>query len=230
LAHRGLHGAEVPENSRAAFAAAADAGYGIELDVRLTLDGMPVVLHDAQLARATGVGGRVADLVYEDLARRRLVGSGEPVPTLPQVLGLVRGRVPVMVEIKSLRLTPGRVEPVVASVLDAYDGPVCVASFNPRTLGWFQQHRPSVMRVLTAGPLAGFPLPASLRRRLANLRDVSLLRPAAVSYELAGLPSAATDRWRGTGRPLLTWTVTGPESLARASALADNVIFEHVRP
>lgn len=191
---------------------------------------MPVVLHDEQLARATGVSGRVSDLLFEDLTRRRLVGTGEAVPTLPQVLGLVRGRVPVMVEVKSLRLRPGRIEPVVASVLDAYPGPVCVASFNPRTLAWFQQHRPSVARVLTAGPLAGFPLPASLRRRLANLRDVTLLRPAAVSYELAGLPSAATDRWRASGRPLVTWTVAGPDDLARAQALADNVIFEHVRP
>jgi glycerophosphoryl diester phosphodiesterase len=191
---------------------------------------MPVVLHDAQLARATGVSGRVSDLLYEDLTKRRLVGNGETVPTLPQVLGLVRGRVPVMVEIKSLRLRPGRIEPVVASVLDAYPGPVCVASFNPRTLAWFQQHRPEVARVMTAGPLAGFPLPVSLRRRLANLRDVTLLRPAAVSYELAGLPSAATDRWRNSGRPLLTWTVAGHDDLQRAQSLADNVIFEHVRP
>ncbi len=207
-----------------------EAGYGIELDVRLTLDGMPVVLHDAQLARVTGVGGRVADLRFEDLARRRLVGTGETVPTLPQVLGLVRGRVPVMVEVKSLRLTPGRIEPVVASVLDAYDGPVCVASFNPRTIGWFQQHRPQIPRVLTAGPLHGFPLPASLRRRLANLRDVTLLQPAAVSYELVGLPTAATDRWRASGRPLVAWTVASPADLARAREHADNVIFERVRP
>lgn len=191
---------------------------------------MPVVLHDAQLNRATGVSGRVSDLLYEDLARRRLVGNGETVPTLPQVLGLVRGRVPVMVEIKSLRLTPGRIEPVVASVLDAYAGPVCVASFNPRTVGWFQQHRAAVARVLTAGTLSGFPVPAGLRRRLANLRDVTLLQPAAVSYELDGLPTAATDRWRASGRPLLTWTVASPDDLARARTLADNVIFERVRP
>jgi glycerophosphoryl diester phosphodiesterase len=220
----------VPENSRAAFAAAADAGYGIELDVRLTLDGMPVVLHDAQLARATGVGGRVADLPYEHLARRRLLGTDEPVPTLPQVLGLVAGRVPIMVEVKSLRMGAGRIEPVVASVLDAYDGPVCVASFNPRTLAWFHRHQRVVPRVLTAGPMHGFPLPSGLRRRLADLRDADALAPAAVSYELAGLPSAATERWREAGGTLITWTVTRSEQLERAQRLADNVIFEAVRP
>lgn len=220
----------MPENSRSAVAAAAGAGYGIEVDVRLTRDGIPVVHHDAQLTRTTGRGGRVAELRYEELARRRLVGTDEAVPTLAQVLHVVAGRAPVMVEIKSLRVAPGRIAGRVAEVLDGYAGPVCVASFNPRALGWFRRRRPEVARVLTAGSLQGVPMPTLLRRRLSRLTDLALLQPAAVSYELAGLPSPVTDRWRATGGTLVTWTVRDAEDLARASALADNVIFEGVRP
>jgi glycerophosphoryl diester phosphodiesterase len=230
LAHRGLHGEGVPENSRSAFAAAAEAGYGVELDVRLTVDGMPVVVHDPDLRRATGTDLRVGEITASRLAEFSLRGTDEPVPTLPQALGAVRGRTPVMVEIKSLRMAPGRIEPVVAAVLDAYEGPVCVATFNPRTLLWFRHHRPSVPRVLTAGPLHGWPLPASLRRRLSDLRDAAAVTPAAVSYELAGLPSQVTDAWRSAGGALVTWTVRNERQLQRARALADNVIFEHVRP
>lgn len=220
----------MPENSRSAFAAAIEEGYGIELDVRLTSDGVPVVLHDAQLARATGQGGRVADMRYEELARRRLRGSDERVPTLDDVLDLVAGRVPVMVEVKSLHPAPGRIASSVARVLDDYTGPVCLASFNPRALGWFRRNRPAVPRVLIAGSLRGLPLPAVLRRRLSRLKDLALLQPAAVSYELDGLPSPVTDRWRQSGGALVTWTVRDVPGLERARTVADNVIFERVRP
>ena len=219
----------MPENSRAAFAAAVVAGYGIELDVRLTLDRVPIVLHDAHLARVTGQGGRVADLRYADLARRRLRGSEEHVPTLDEVLRLVAGRVPVMVEIKSY-LSASRISPAVAEVLDVHRGEVCVASFNPGALGWFRRHRPQVPRVLTASSLQGLPMPRVLRRRLARLRHLAWLQPAAVSYELAGLPSPVTDRWRQLGGVLVAWTVRDATGLARARDLADNVIFERVRP
>jgi glycerophosphoryl diester phosphodiesterase len=202
----------------------------VELDVRLTLDGMPVVLHDPDLRRTTGTDAKVGDLSASHLAGLRMRGTDEPVPTLPQALGAMRGRAPVMVEIKSMRMAAGRIEPVVAAVLDAYEGPVCVASFNPRTLQWFRRHRPSVPRVLTAGPLTGWPLPPAVRRRLSDLRDAAAVTPAAVSYELAGLPSPVTDAWRGAGGALVTWTVRNERQLERARRLADNVIFEHVRP
>jgi glycerophosphoryl diester phosphodiesterase len=220
----------VPENSPSAFAAATEAGYGIELDVRLTRDRVPVVLHDASLERTTGQPGRVSELTHDELSRRHLGDSDEVVPSLEQVLRLVGGRVPVMVEIKSMQVTPGRISELVADVLEGYGGPVCVASFNPRVLGWFRRRRPEVPRVLTAGSLRGVPMPSLLRRRLSRLKDLALLQPAAVSYELDGLPSPVTDGWRATGGALVTWTVQDDEALARAASLADNVIFERVRP
>jgi hypothetical protein len=87
-----------------------------------------------------------------------------------------------------------------------------------------------VVRVLTAGPLDDTELPGVLRRRLAAIKDLPSVVPAAVSYDLAGLPNAATDAWRARGGVLVTWTARDEVHLARARELADNVIFERVRP
>lgn len=234
LAHRGLHGGDVPENSLAAFAAAASAGYGVELDVMLAADGTPVVVHDVDLSRVTGQSVRVGDLDVAALHALPLLDAAgaattETVPTLTAALEAV-GERPVMVEIKSRRLRAGRLEEQVAAALDAHPGPACVASFNPTTVRWFRRHRPDVIRVLTATADADPRLPAAVRRRLAELRDAATLEPHAVSYDLAGLPNAATTAWRAMGRPLITWTVRTEADLAKAEVEADNLIFENVRP
>lgn len=230
LAHRGLHGDGVPENSLPAFAAARDAGYGVELDVWVTRDRVPVVAHDPSLAAITGEGRRIADLTLAEVRARPLLGSDERVPTLTAALDVL-GTTPTMVEVKSRRLTAGRAEADVAAALDVHRGPLCVASFNPATVRWFRRHRPDVTRVLTSGPPAGFaPLPAPVRTRLAELRDLPGVAPAAVSYDHHGLPSAATDRWRERGGLLVTWTVADAATLDRVRDQADNVIFEHLRP
>jgi hypothetical protein len=151
------------------------------------------------------------------------------VPTLRDALRALRA-VPVMVELKQARPRPGKLERAVAGVLDDHDGPWCVASFNPASLRWFRRERPGAVRVLTASPLLDGKLSALLLRRLAELRDLPSVVPHAVSYDLDALPTAATDRWREHGGLLVTWTAVGAAGLARARQLADNVIFEHVRP
>jgi glycerophosphoryl diester phosphodiesterase len=229
LAHRGLHGDGVPENSLPAFAAAAEAGYGVELDVMLTGDGEAVVVHDPTLERVTGRDVEVGRLDLASLQRLRLTGTDERIPTLAEALDVL-GDAPTMVEIKQPRLRVGRLETTVAGIVADHPGPLCVAGFNPGTLRWFRQQLPDTPRVLTAGPLTDTKLPGPLKRRLAALRDLPTVAPQAVSYELAGLPNPAATRWREEGGVLGTWTVTDEASLARARELADNVIFEHVRP
>jgi glycerophosphoryl diester phosphodiesterase len=227
LAHRGLHGDGRPENSLAAFAAAREAGYGVELDVHLTRDGVPVVVHDRDLARLTGRPGRVARSTAAEVTGRSLAGTAERIPTLAQALDVL-GDTPTMVECKTLGARAGRLERAVAEVLADHRGPTCVAGFNPATGRWFRRHRPAVTRVLTAGQALALPSP--VRRRLAALADLASVAPHAVSYDLRGLPSPATERWRAAGGTLVTWTVDSPDDLDRAGDLADNLIFEHVRP
>ncbi|MFA9432688.1 glycerophosphodiester phosphodiesterase family protein [Egicoccus sp. AB-alg2] len=234
LAHRGLHGDGVPENSLAAFRAAAAAGYGVELDVMLARDGTPVVVHDPVLTRLTGAARRVGELDLAQLRELRLraadgTATDEVVPTLAEALEALDGA-PAMVEVKSSRLRAGRLERAVAEVLDDHDGPACVASFNPATVRWFRRNRPDAVRVLTATAQLDPRLPALVQRRLSELKDVVAVAPHAISYDLQGLPNTATDAWRATGGVLVTWTVASTDDLAKGREVADNVIFEGVRP
>ncbi len=229
LAHRGLHHPGTPENTLAAFRAAAEAGYGVELDVMLSRDRVPVISHDASLARTTDRADKVPSLTVAELTTVRVGGTDEHVPTLASALSIL-AEVPVMVELKQPSLRAGALEEATAAVLDAHPGPWCVASFNPASVRWFRRERPDAIRVLTAGPLAGIKLPGVLKRRLAELQDLPSVQPHAVSYDLTGLPNPVCTTWRERGGTLVTWTAVGEEGLVRARALADNVIFEDVRP
>ena len=231
LAHRGLHddAKGVPENSLAAFAAAAEGGYGVELDVTLSRDRVPVISHDPTLQRAANRPERVSDLTVAELGAVQLGGTRQHVPTLAAALRLLTD-VPVMVELKQPNLRAGNLEEAVVPLLDAHPGPWCVASFNPASVRWFRRNRPDAVRVLTAGPIEEARLPAFLRRRLAELKDLASVDPHAVSYDLAGLPNPVCDLWRARGGALVTWTAADEAELARARELADNVIFEHVTP
>lgn len=229
-AHRGLHDPEGtrPENSLAAFEAAVDQGFGIELDVHLTADGHVVVTHDDDLGRVTGRPLSVTGSSLAHIAALRLGATDERIPTLARVLDLVAGRVPVMVEIKNVQREAGDLEPAVAAALDGRPGPHCIASFNPRTVGWFARHRPDVVRGQTSSSYAGVQAPYLVRRLLAAMAANRWTRPHFVSYELSALPNVWCDRWREAGGALVTWTVRSPQDVVKARAVADTAIFEHV--
>lgn len=219
LAHRGLHAASASdgpaENTLEAFAAARDAGYGVELDVRITRDGTPVIGHDDVLPDGRSIRGeRAADL---------------PLPTLAQALRVL-GVAPVMVELKQEGLRAGALERASATVLDAHAGPTCVASFHPASVAWFRRHRPALPRVLTATHRPALPVPGLLQRRLSRLADAHRLGVVAVSYDVAGLPHESTLRWREAGGSVVTWTVCDAATLGTAETHADNIIFEGIRP
>ena len=244
LAHRGLHGAELPENSLPAMEAAREAGFGVELDVHLAADGVPVVVHDHDLVRVAGDARSVASLSSDELARVALHPQGNSggtgreapaeapghaggVPTLATVLAALRS-VPVMVEIKQGRVRVGALEAAVAAAIEHHDGPVCIASFNPLSVRWFARHQPTTVRTIAASPQSYGP---AVVQRL--LRDVPLTgwhRPHAISYDVTALPTARTTAWREAGGTVVTWTVRSPEQLASAHAHADNLIFEGLRP
>lgn len=233
LAHRGLHDLSqgVLENTLPAFTRARDAGVGVELDVWLSRDGVPVVTHDVDLVRLAGRPELVAQLTAATLSTIELCTPGARIPTLSDVLDLLAGAVPVMVEIKNPRATAGSLEAAVARVVRSHGEQVAIASFNPRTVGWFRRHAPQVLRGQTAGTFrdtAG--LPTAVRRYLQSLVSNRWTQPHYVSYELDGLPNPAVEAWRRRGLPLVTWTVRTPEELDRARRLADNLIFELLPP
>lgn len=229
IAHRGLHGDAVPENSLAAFARAVAAEVPIELDVRITADGAVIVLHDDNLRRMTGLDRAVAAVTAAEVAELRLAATDERIPRLHEVLDLVGGRVPLLLEVKN-RAAVGPLEERVAALLQSYRGPIAVQSFNPFSLDWFRRRHPAIVRGQLAGDFRGVDLAWYRKVLLRNLLFNRWSRPQFISYDVRCLPHAAVTRARLRGTAVLAWTVDTADKLSHARRWADNVIFETIRP
>ena len=146
VAHRGLHDDEKPENSLAAFRAAGENDYGTELDAHLTADGETVVMHDDNTARMCGVDKVIAETSLAELKTLRLRNTDEQIPTLREALEAVGGHGPVILELK----TAGENNPLlcekVLEEIRAYDGALCIESFDPRIVAWFKRNAPDILR------------------------------------------------------------------------------------
>ncbi|MRS12385.1 MAG: glycerophosphodiester phosphodiesterase [Actinobacteria bacterium] len=227
VAHRGFwtEGPERPENSLAAFDAAAAKGYAIELDVHSSAEGVTIVFHDSGLARMTGEDSLVEDLTLEELKALRLLGGKEPIPTLEEVLALVDGRVPVFVEIKN-EDEVGALEDDVAKQLADYDGDACVMSFNPYSLARVAEAAPDIQRGQLSGGFEGEDLAWYKKLLLKGMLMNWTSKPDFIAYELTELPSidVTAQRWRG--RPVLVWTIDDADDLAVARMYADGGIFD----
>ncbi|MBR5445292.1 MAG: glycerophosphodiester phosphodiesterase [Clostridia bacterium] len=182
-AHRGLHDDRTPENSLAAFEAAAASGYGIELDIQLSRDGEVVVFHDALLERMTGAAGKVCEYTLAELKNLALNGTDQKIPTLREVLDTVDGRVPLLVELKG-ESTDTAVCPAADSILRDYKGAYLVESFNPLLLRWYKKNRPDVFRgQLTTNLISGMGKTAR-NRLLDSLLLNAVTRPDVIAYDI----------------------------------------------
>jgi glycerophosphoryl diester phosphodiesterase len=237
LAHRGLHDRArgVIENSRAAFRAAIARGYGIELDVQRSGDGEAMVFHDHEMPRLTDRPGLVHDYDAATLGAMPLTGAaaGETIPTFAEVLALVGGRVPLLVEIKdqdgALGPDVGPLEARVATLLAGYGGPVAVMSFNPHSVAAFGAALPDCPRGLTSCDYDDPDLSVPDYRRaelMANLANLGMSGVAFASHDRQDLASPLVTNVKAQGLPVLTWTVRSPEQEAEARKVADNITFE----
>lgn len=229
IAHRGLHGDGAPENSVDAVERAIEAGYAIEIDVRLSSDGVPVVFHDEDLERLTGRSASVHELEYKHLDELRLEDTPNRIPRLETVLEVVDGRVPVLVELKNWEM-PGPLEQSVHDKLRGYDGPFAVQSFNPRSMAWFRRHEPDWLRGQVASTFEGVQLQAAQKFLLKRLLVTPISQPDFVAYEHSVLPYWPVTMHRQLGLPILAWTVRSPEEHERVQEHVDNVIFEGYHP
>lgn len=233
FAHRGLHDATRAENSISAFRAARDAGFGIELDVRLAGDGELVVFHDPDLNRVCGVDRRVIDMTTSELREVRLSGTDDCVPTFREVLELIDGRVPLLIEIKMDMGESGIAEKLV-QVIEGYKGDYIVESFNPLALRTVKKARPDVLRGILSTEYMkekryrGKLLYLLLENLLCNF----LMRPDFIAYEKGGAKNKRLRYLRHYfGTPLFAWTVRSPEEEKRAMGDGfDTVIFEGYIP
>jgi glycerophosphoryl diester phosphodiesterase len=222
FAHRGLHGQGRIENSRAAFLAAIEQGDGIECDVRISLDGTAFVFHDATLDRLTEEQGALATLPAGAIRCALLKGTGETIPRLEEILSLVSGRVPLLIEVKAPEALVGRLCLAVRRALEGYRGPVAVMSFNPQVGRWFADHAPRITRGLVITEEDKRDLRGRIERHLALWRA----RPDFLAYDIRDLPSRFAAAQRARGLPVLTWTVRGAAAEAIAADHTDGPIYE----
>lgn len=235
IAHRALHdrAAGRIENSAAAIQAAIDAGYGIELDLQLSLDGVAMVFHDDDLGRLTAATGPVTAKTAAELTRLCLTGSADTIPTLTAVLARIAGRVPLLIELKdqTLSMAPsdGRLEAATTDALQSYTGDVAVMSFNPHMIHQMAQLAPGIPRGLTTSsydPADWHPLPASRCAELRAIPDYDTTGACFISHEAADLSRPRVADLKAKGAAILCWTIRSPAEEATARRIADNVTFE----
>lgn len=235
LAHRGYHDRALrrPENSLSAFRAAIVAGYGIELDVQLTADGQAMVFHDDQLDRMTGLPGAMVDHTAAELGSIRLLDSDDLIPTLAEVLAVIDGRVPLLIEIKDLFATmaptSGRLEQATTRALKTYMGPVALMSFNPHCVAAVCRLAPQIPRGLATeyfDPDFCAPIPPKVCNHLREIPDYDRTESSFISHSAADLRYPRVAELKSQGAAILCWTIRTPEQEAKARQIADNITFE----
>jgi glycerophosphoryl diester phosphodiesterase len=235
IAHRGLHGRGAIENSATAIKAAIDADTAIEVDLQCSRDGVPVVFHDHDLDRLTAETGPVAARVSAELCGIPLRGSADRILSLPALLALVDGKVPLVIEVKSTWGGDPRFEANIAEALRSYTGPVAVMSFDPHCVAAFRDLLPSLPRGLISERFDNrhywSKLTAAKRFAMRHLLTAAIARPDFIAYNVRALPALAPSiACHIFGLPLLTWTVRTEAERERARHYADAMIFEGALP
>ncbi|MDE7464137.1 MAG: glycerophosphodiester phosphodiesterase [Clostridiales bacterium] len=228
IAHRGLHNFDFPENSLPAFENAANHGFAIELDVRLTDDQTIVVFHDEKLSRMTNHDGYVSNLKISDLDEIKLKKTDYGIPTFESVLEAVNERVPLLIEIKKSE-TSFALEEKLIDMLKGYNGEYAVESFDPFALEYCYKNAPRIMRGQLSSYFHHADIEASHRDkvRLKKLKYNDISHPDFIAYKISNLPNKYV---KNTGLPVIGWTVKSALQAQKVASICDNYIFEGFVP
>ena len=232
FAHRGLFSADqsIPENSLSAFRAAVAAGYGVELDVQLTKDKVVVVFHDDDLKRVCGMDARVDSYTFEELQAFPLFTTSERIPTFTDVLAVIDGSIPMIVELKSSGDWKTLCEKTLA-LLNAYKGDYCVESFHPLLVRWFYQHAPGILRgqLSEASRYSKKWMPLYQSFLMSRLLTNILTHPQFIAYRIG--PKCLSVRLsEALGAMRVAWTAHPTDDQKALTRRNDAIIFEHYRP
>lgn len=233
-AHRGFfdNEGEAPENSCRAFEMAVQSGYGIELDVQLSADNIPVVFHDWNLKRICSLDAQLENLTVEQLKNYKMFHTEQKIPTLEEALETIHGKVPVIVELKSKKLDHVLYKEVM-KVLKGYHGLYCIESFNPKCLRWFRNHHPEIVRgqlssnhVFNRGERY-YKFNFIFKNMLFNF----VTKPDFVAYDIRGKHSLAFKICKNIYKVrTFGWTVRNEEELLKNQEKFDYIIFDSFKP
>ncbi len=218
IAHRGLHtgmGPGAVENSIAAANAAIEAGFGIECDVRLSRDGEAMVFHDSDLDRLTAMRGPLADQDAATLRDVTLRATNDTIPTLPDFLATIAGRVPLVIEIKQGATGDLRLVDRVLALLGTYAGDVVIESFDPAIVLYGLGRAPCPVGLVGPSEMKG----ASDEAALAHCDFVSW-----------GINDLARIAAQAPEKPRTSWTIRTPAQQAIAARHAAQIVFEGFDP
>ncbi|MDP3130650.1 MAG: glycerophosphodiester phosphodiesterase family protein [Bacillota bacterium] len=232
IAHRGLHTLDkrVPENTLAAFAAAIDRGYGIEMDINALKDGTVVVFHDKNLQRLCGDSRYLRDLTVDDIRDLRILGTEERISTLAEVLAFVDGRVPLLIELKPF----GPYEFLAVNFMKAmngYQGVWAMHAFNPKAVNWFRMHHPDVIR----GQISEFfekdaGMNKVLKYAMKHLLFNVITKPDFINYGVHDMPNRWCDRAQKRGLTVIGYAARTQEVLDMMRSHYSNAVFEFFIP
>lgn len=229
LAHRGLHDDHVDENSMLAFEKAIEKGYGIELDVHISKDNKIVVMHDKSTKRTTGVDLMINETTYDELKTLSLLLTKQKIPLLSDVLALINGRVPLLIELKAENEVPPDLVSETLKIVATYpyQESVALQSFNPYVVRDLRKANTG----MPVGQLLSDNLPGQSKFVHFMYRSLFILKiskPDFFNYEVTYIQKRIIQRKRRS-LPLLTWTIDNVDKLAKAKTLADNLIFEKIK-
>lgn len=231
-AHRGFHDNKngAPENSIKAMQLAVEQGYGIELDVQLTKDEKVVVFHDTDLKRVCGVAAKVNSMTYEELQRLRLFGTGEKIPLFSDVLKVIDGKVPLIMEVKMVDAKT-RVCELASRELENYSGIYCMESFHPLAVKWFRKNCPNVVRGQLAANFKKEGQKEDFSKWLVRMLLVNVLgRPDFVAYSHKSANNVSRRLCRWFGATAVAWTIRSKDELDRNRDKFELFIFEGFQP
>lgn len=231
-AHRGFHDnkTDAPENSAKAMQLAVENGYGIELDVQLTKDEKVVVFHDADLKRVCGVNAKVNSMTYEELQKLQLFHTDEKIPLFADVLRIIDGKVPFIMEIKMVDAKT-RVCELANKELENYTGTYCMESFHPFAVRWYRKNRPDVARGQLAANFKKEGQKEGLQEWLVHMLLINVLgRPDFVAYSHKSASNVSRNLTRMCKATAVAWTIRSQTELDRVRKKFDLFIFEGFQP
>lgn len=226
IAHRGFHNKENPENTIGAFKRAIEYGYIIELDVQILKDGTVIVIHDNKLSRLCGVDKYVSNCNYDEIKDLKILNSNYSIPTLKEVLEVVNGKTPILIEIKNT-LKVGNLESKTYELLKNYNGEFAIQSFNPFSLEWFKVNAPNILRGQLSSYFKGENLSWFKKSILKRLKLNKISSPHFISYNAENLPNKFVAK---TKLPVLAWCIKSQEEYMKVIKYCDNIIFEGFEP
>lgn len=230
FAHRGLFNEEYPENSIIAFQNAIENDFAIELDIQFTKDKKVIVFHDYTLERLTGDKRNVSDLTYEEIKKLNLLNTKEKIPLLEDVLELVDGRAPILIEIKNCNdiINLGN---ETAKLLEGYTGKYAIQSFDPCVLKWYKKNNRDVLVGQLIGSYKGVEKFSHCKDVVIDFKNFFLdYKMDFLSIDSYDIKNLSIKTFRFFRIPILSWTIRSESELKNIKEFVDGFIFDSFIP